>query len=178
MCTREFDGEAVQFGTTGYTMNRIFVLYDRASDSIWYPLGDRTLDAVAGERRGDSIPFLDEPAPQPLADWLAEHPDSQILLPSAEDVETFRRFADMPYLGVQLSEGDDGLSIDGVLDDTPARQAGLLAGDVIRRLDGKAIRTRDDLSEVMSDHSPGDVVEVVILRSGRELTLEVTLGSR
>ena len=41
MCTRDFDGEPVQFGTTGYTMDRIFVLYDRASDSIWYPLGDQ-----------------------------------------------------------------------------------------------------------------------------------------
>ena len=178
MCTRDFDGEAVQFGTTGYTMDRVFVLYDRASESIWYPLGEQSFDAIAGERRGDSIPFLDKPAPQPLADWLAEHPDSQILLPTVEDVEMLRRYADMPYLGVQLSESDDGLSIDGVLDDTPAMHAGLLAGDVLRRLDGQDIRTRDDLSEIMSDHSPGDVVKVIILRSGRELALEVTLGSR
>ncbi len=178
MCTRNLDGKQVQFGTTGYTMDRIFVLYDRDTDSIWYPLGDQTFDAVAGDRRGKSIPFLAEPAPQPLADWLAEHPDSQILLPSTEDVELLERFANMPYLGVQLSEGDDGLSIDGVMDDTPALKAGLVAGDVIRSLDGQAIRTRDDLGEAMSDHSPGDVVELVILRSGRELTLEVTLGAR
>ncbi len=178
MCTRDFDGKAIQFGTTGYTMNRIFVLYDRDSDSIWYPLGEETFDAVAGDRRGESIPFLDEPAPQPLKDWLAEHPDSQILLPSAEDAEMLERFANMPYLGVQLGEGDNGLPIDGVMDDTPALRAGLLAGDVIRRLDGQVIRTRDDLGEVMSDHSPGDVVEIVILRSGREVVLEVTLGSR
>jgi membrane-associated protease RseP (regulator of RpoE activity) len=178
VCTRNLDGKQVQFGTTGYTMDRIFVLYDRTSDSIWYPLGDRTFDAVAGDRRGDSIPFLDKPSPQPLADWLAQHPDSQILLPSAEDVEMLERFANMPYLGVQLGEGEDGLSIDGVMDDTPAQQAGLLAGDVIRSIDGQTIKNRDDLGEVMGEHAPGDVVEIVILRSGRERTMEVTLGSR
>ena len=66
MCTRQIDGRAVEFGTTGYTMNHVFVLYDRSSDSIWYPLDDGTVDAVAGARRGSSIPILDEPAPTPL----------------------------------------------------------------------------------------------------------------
>lgn len=43
---------------------------------------------------------------------------------------------------------------------------------------GPSSLTRDDLGEIMSGHVPGDVVEIVIPRSGRELALEVTLGSR
>jgi hypothetical protein len=80
VCTREIDGRAVEFGTSGYTMDRIFVLYDRDTESVWYPLGDGTFDAVAGERNGLAIPFLAEPAPTPLGTWLEEHPETVILL--------------------------------------------------------------------------------------------------
>ena len=71
----------MEFGTSGYTMDRVFVLYDRRTDSIWYPLSDETLDAVGGARKGESIAILDEPAPQPLYEWLDTYPDSTILLP-------------------------------------------------------------------------------------------------
>ena len=81
MCTRDLAGTTTEFGTSGYTLDQVFVLYDRDSDSIWYPLGDGTLDAVGGRRRGESLEILDEPAPLPLGSWLAEHPDSTVLLP-------------------------------------------------------------------------------------------------
>jgi hypothetical protein len=48
VCTPIIDGERVEFGTTGYTMGNVFVLYDRASDSVWYPLNDNSCDAVSG----------------------------------------------------------------------------------------------------------------------------------
>ena len=57
MCTRELGGEAVEFGTSGYTMDGVFVLYDRTSDSVWYPTSgealeearDRLLSGTLGE---------------------------------------------------------------------------------------------------------------------------------
>ena len=61
----------MEFGTSGYTMDNIFVLYDRASDSVWYPQGNE-LAAVAGKRKGSSIPFVDEPAPVSLAERLVD----------------------------------------------------------------------------------------------------------
>ena len=35
---REIDGELTTFGTTGYTYKNTFLLYDRATESMWYPL--------------------------------------------------------------------------------------------------------------------------------------------
>lgn len=61
-------------------MNSTFVLYDRESDSIWYP-GDGALNAVSGARKGDSIPVAAESPIMPLNEWLEIHPDSKILLP-------------------------------------------------------------------------------------------------
>ena len=80
--SRELDGEILEFGTSGYTMDNVFVLYDRMTDSVLYPLGNGTMDAVAGQRKGTSIPLLAEPSPLRLEDWLKQHPDSKVLLPS------------------------------------------------------------------------------------------------
>ena len=65
-------------------MDRVFVLYDRESDSIWYPGDDKKLYAVSGTRKGDSIPIAAESPVMPLDEWLELHPDSKILLPLPE----------------------------------------------------------------------------------------------
>jgi predicted metalloprotease with PDZ domain len=155
-------------------MDHVFVLYDRDSDSVWYPLGERTFDAVSGSRQGESIPFLDKPSPQPLADWLAAYPDSTILLPTEDDVRMLNR----PYLGVSLEDGPEGLLIGEVVEGAPAETAGLRAADVIVSVDGHGIDERKDLFEAMSELNPGDVVDVIVRRDGSETTVPVTLGKR
>ena len=73
-------------------MEHVFVLYDRLTHSVWYPGEDATLDAVGGSRLGESIPFLDEPAPVTLGEWLEQHPDSTVLLPTEEDLVRLERY--------------------------------------------------------------------------------------
>ena len=80
MYSREQDDKEVHFGTSGFTMKRTFVLFDRETDSIWYPGKDGALNAVGGPRKGDSIPALVHPEVVKLGDWLEKHPDSKILL--------------------------------------------------------------------------------------------------
>ncbi len=80
--SRETDGKEIHFGTSGYTMDRTFVLFDRESDSIWYPGKGGTLNAVSGPRKGDSIRPVAESKIVRLSEWLEKHPDSKILLPT------------------------------------------------------------------------------------------------
>lgn len=80
--SRELDGQEMEFGTSGYTMDGVFVLYDRMTYSLWYPLGGGTMDAVAGELKGTSIPLLAAPTPMRLEVWLAQYPNSKVLLPT------------------------------------------------------------------------------------------------
>lgn len=75
------DDEPVDFGTTGYTNNNVFVLYDRKTGSVWYPLTGRTLDAVSGPKKGETIEFIDKPERMTLGEWKAEHPDTLVMLP-------------------------------------------------------------------------------------------------
>jgi len=95
VCPRTLDGEPVEFGTSGYTMDRVFVLYDRKSESIWYPLTDETLDAVGGPLRGLTLPILQEPAPSTLGSWLERHPLTAVLLPTEQDLERIEQRAEV-----------------------------------------------------------------------------------
>ena len=72
-------------------MDDVFVLYDRVSNSVWYPGDEADLIAVGGALKGSRLPFLAEPAPAPLGTWLDEHPESTVLLPSEEDQRRIER---------------------------------------------------------------------------------------
>lgn len=163
MCTRKLDGKDLEFGTTGYTMDSIFVLYDRNSDSIWYPSEDSTIDAVAGPRQGESIEILDEPSPLTLAQWLSEQPNSLVLLPTAEEAAARLR----AYLGVQLEEDDGALRITGVGQETPASLAGVMMGDLIVGLNEFEIFDRTSLRKSLENFKVGDEA-VLIVESGDE----------
>jgi serine protease Do len=62
--------------------------------------------------------------------------------------------------------------------DGPAKDAGLLAGDVITQFDGKPVSDTRDLTRRVADAPVGAAVPVVILREGQTETLQVTLGRR
>ena len=80
MYGREVDGTATTFGTTGYTFNNIFVLYDRQTETVWYPLQNGAFDAISGPRKGSRLSFLDKPPIVTLSQWCQEHPDTVVLL--------------------------------------------------------------------------------------------------
>ena len=73
------------FGTTGYTHKRTFLLYDRRTESVWYPLESGEMNAIGGELAGRALPFLGEPSRVSLAEWRREHADSLVLV--GTDVE-------------------------------------------------------------------------------------------
>ncbi len=57
----------------------------------------------------------------------------------------------------------------------PAAKAGLKAGDIIIRLGGEDLTASSGLVSVLQKHKPGETVEVVVDRNGRELTFSITL---
>jgi membrane-associated protease RseP (regulator of RpoE activity) len=158
-------------------MDHVFVLYDRMTNSVWYPKDDSSLQAVGGARKGSSVPFLDEPAPVSLGAWLDAHPDSTILLASDEDVAAMQRHKNRAYLGVRFSERDGALVIDEVTAESPAAAAGMRTGDIIRGVGGIDVRERSDLREILREHKPGDTVEITVQRNGDVTTVPVTLAS-
>jgi C-terminal processing protease CtpA/Prc len=90
------------------------------------------------------------------------------------------------YAGIvtqSLSEGlaayfkvKKGALISEVVSDSPAEKAGLKAGDVIVKIGEDEIEDEDDVGEAVREHDPGDALDFVIQREGREMTFKVTLG--
>jgi serine protease Do len=60
----------------------------------------------------------------------------------------------------------------------PAKDAGLLAGDVILTFNGSEIKDVRDLTRTVADSPIGEDVPVVVLRAGSEETVQVKLGRR
>jgi hypothetical protein len=72
----------------------------------------------------------------------------------------------------------DGLRITGVRDGGPADKAGLKDGDRIVRCGSKEVGTIYDYMESMTQFKPGDELDVVIVRDGKEIKLKVNLAAR
>jgi hypothetical protein len=73
-------GAIDDFGVSGYVYNNVFLVYDRRTESLWYPLDDKEWTAISGPRKGETIPFIESPGPVPLGEWRKMHPDTQVLL--------------------------------------------------------------------------------------------------
>jgi serine protease Do len=93
------------------------------------------------------------------------------------------------WLGVSIQDVDRNLADSFGLDrprgaliaqagkESPAEDAGLKSGDIIVSFDGHDIETSADLPHIVGLIAPGTSVEAVIMRDGKELTLEVEVGA-
>jgi S1-C subfamily serine protease len=107
------------------------------------------------------------------------------------------------YLGVSSQTVDSSFSgllpvksgalVQTVTAGSPAAKAGLkggdisaqvggtpvaLGGDIITQVDGRDVKTADELSAIVGRHKAGDKVKVGFVRDGRTRTTEVTLAKR
>jgi S1-C subfamily serine protease len=85
------------------------------------------------------------------------------------------------YLGVGLQGRDDGgrgAVITEVAPDSPAFDAGLEAGDIVVSAGGTPVDGQAALVAAIRDQSPGDTIEIQVLRNGDRLTLSATLIER
>jgi S1-C subfamily serine protease len=86
---------------------------------------------------------------------------------------------------VRLPEGqrgdggqERGLLVVGVTTQGPAASAGILVGDVLLDVDGRAVASTDDLLGLLTGDRVGRAVPVRVLRGGVARDLSVTIGER
>jgi C-terminal processing protease CtpA/Prc len=71
------------------------------------------------------------------------------------------------------SESTDGMTLDGVRDNSPAAKAGLKPGDKIVKLAGKEVRNVMDYTYILGTMKAGEEYEVEIMRGTERLTLKI-----
>jgi serine protease Do len=85
----------------------------------------------------------------------------------------------LPYEEPEVAPSlEGGVKIDGILPDGPAKGAGLAVNDVIVKLDGVRVRTIRGLLGVLSEKCAGDEIQLVVLRSGTEVSVKLVLATR
>lgn len=92
------------------------------------------------------------------------------------------------WLGVRIQQVTDdiaesldmgearGALVAGVTAGGPAEDAGIVPGDVVLSFDGKEVASMRELPRIVADTDVGKAVSVIVLRDGKEVEIEVTLG--
>ncbi|AIJ21051.1 S1C family serine protease [Amycolatopsis methanolica] len=75
------------------------------------------------------------------------------------------------------AETSEGAQVLNVADGGPAARAGIAEGDVITKLGDRLVRNAAELTVAVRQHEIGETVPVQLVRQGRTLMVDVTLGS-
>jgi len=90
------------------------------------------------------------------------------------------------YMGVQLHQlnqdladyfgvkPDAGVLVLEVEDDSPAKNAGIKAGDIITKVDNETVAAPEDIFDIMSDLTDDEAIEFEIIQKGKKKTVKVT----
>jgi uncharacterized iron-regulated protein len=121
----------------------------------------------------------EEPAPKKPAkqDPHKLAPSEPATAPSAEppaDPSAPPGLGLMPDYGFQ----GDGMRVEEVREGGAAAKAGIQAGDVIVKLAGEAVDGVQGYADVLQKLHPGQKVEVALKRDGRDVKLDVVVGTR
>ena len=92
-----------------------------------------------------------------------------------------------PYIGVSAADVSTetqsyglpkGAAIKSVTEDGPAAKAGLQVNDIVTMVGDKEITCANDLVDVVSEASSGDVLKMTVYRSGSTVEIDVTVGEK
>jgi S1-C subfamily serine protease len=81
--------------------------------------------------------------------------------------EELARYYDLPL--------ENGVLVTKVADNSPAERAGIVAGDIILRMDRGAIKSIEDLLGEINNRKIGDAVRITVYRRGGEQNIETIL---
>ncbi|WP_306250951.1 Do family serine endopeptidase [Parvularcula sp. IMCC14364] len=94
------------------------------------------------------------------------------------------------WLGVEIRPFDNnhaaavglpdakGALVVNVQDNTPAKNAGMESGDIVLKFDGEEVADARELTRAVGGVEPGQTVDMLVYREGRNRTLKVKLGER
>jgi len=90
-----------------------------------------------------------------------------------EDLKTENN---LPYeYGALVTRGEKQTDL-AVTPGSPADKAGIVENDIILEVDGQKINERNQLTDLIAGHKPGDEVSLKIYHKGEEKNIRVILG--
>jgi serine protease Do len=140
--------------------------------------GDRIVE-VEGRKIGRSAEFREEVNRRYAGDKL-----KLVILRGKERLQRELTLTDKipaykpPFLGVlPMRGGEAGVKIRYVIPDGPAAKAGIITGNIVLAIDGKAVNKREELIDAMLEYQPDQSVDLEIMHDGKKEHRKLTLGS-
>lgn len=82
------------------------------------------------------------------------------------------------FLGVATKDVEGGLEVTKVGKKSPAEEAGLKEGDLLRTFNGEKLETREGMQALLAEMAADDKLTLEITRDGKDETIELKLGKR
>lgn len=150
----------------------------RPADDNLFELS-RNLDVFSTMFRELMIYYVDPADPEELVttgiDAMLESldPYTQFIPESEADDYRFMTTGQYGGIGALIGQREGDVIITDPYEGYPAQKAGLMAGDVIKSIDGKSVKGKeyDDVSKMLKGH-PGTSINITVIRPGS--TQEVT----
>ncbi|MEZ4210307.1 MAG: trypsin-like peptidase domain-containing protein [Patescibacteria group bacterium] len=107
--------------------------------------------------------------------------DGEIVRPrlGVRYLQITKEFAELNKLditeGALVARGDTASEV-AVIPGGPADIAGIEEGDILVSIDDEKITEKKGIPSILQNYKPGDVIDIVLLRNGKEQTVKVTLG--
>jgi putative serine protease PepD len=84
-----------------------------------------------------------------------------------------------PYLGISIGQAQNGgAQVQTVAAGSPAANAGVQQGDVITKVDDRAITNSEDLVGAIQSSAPGSKMTLTLVRNGSQSTVTATVGDQ
>jgi serine protease Do len=96
--------------------------------------------------------------------------------PQARVIEKY--YEPKAILGIAMEKVDNGVKINEVNAESGAQKAGLKEGDIVTKINGKTIETEMDITRIVNDSKPGDVLNIEYISNGKKQNTKATLGER
>ncbi len=90
-----------------------------------------------------------------------------------QQTSTSTRFSVSMGIMPDYSYGGNGVRVDGVTDNRPAKKAGILGGDVVKQLGDFKTSSVESYMQALSKFKKGDKTTAVVVRGEKELTFEI-----
>ena len=90
-----------------------------------------------------------------------------------QQTSTSARFSVSMGIMPDYSYGGNGVRVDGVSDNKPAKKAGILAGDIIKQLGEHKTSSVEAYMQALSKFKKGDNTTALITRGEKEITVEI-----
>lgn len=155
-------------GFYGYDPSTLYKVYD---DSPAAAAGLQEGDRIV-ELNGRSITFSRE-----VTMYKSLFPDETLHITYVRDGQKYTTTVEPEHttstayrIGITITEN---AAVGSVTDHSPAKKAGMKINDVIKSVNGTAISTGDEFSQIVTA-SEGNEVSVVVDRDGQDVTLSMT----